>query len=138
LLERSPKELRHWEWYYVDRLCHRELLTLGADPRGVIRMAFSPDGRYLAYSSSDDKKVKVWDLAADREVLTFPGHGNPVVCVAFSPDGKRIASGSMASVAIPAGLAWHGEIKVWDMKTGQEALTLKGHTYWVTRVAFSP
>ncbi len=29
-------------------------------------------------------------------------------------------------------------VKVWDAATGQEALTLKGHTSIVTGVAFSP
>ena len=28
--------------------------------------------------------------------------------------------------------------KVWDAQTGQEMLTLKGHTNFVTAVAFSP
>jgi WD40 repeat protein len=27
---------------------------------------------------------------------------------------------------------------VWDAVTGQEKFCLKGHTYWVTSVAFSP
>ena len=29
-------------------------------------------------------------------------------------------------------------MKVWDAGTGQETLTLKGHTGWVRSVAFSP
>ena len=37
--------------------------------------------------------------------------------VAFSPDGKRIVSGSNDKT-----------LKVWDAATGQEMLTLKGHT----------
>ena len=31
-----------------------------------------------------------------------------------------------------------GRVKVWDAATGQEILTLKGHTSDVTSVAFSP
>ena len=47
--------------------------------------------------------------------------------VAFSPDGKRIVTGS-----------WDKTVKVWDAATGQEVLTLKGHTTGVRSVAFSP
>ena len=47
--------------------------------------------------------------------------------MAFSADGKRIVSGSEDKT-----------VKVWDAATGQEVLTLKGHTGQVTSVAFSP
>jgi len=45
--------------------------------------------------------------------------------VAFSPDGQRLASAS-----------YDQTVKVWDARTGQECLTLKGHTGSVTGVAF--
>ena len=48
---------------------------------------------------------------------TLKGHTGAVWSVAFSPDGKRIVSGSEDKT-----------LKVWDATTGQEMLTLKGHT----------
>ncbi len=47
--------------------------------------------------------------------------------MAFSPDGKTLASASEDNT-----------IKLWDMATGKEQTTLKGHGNWVQSVAFSP
>jgi hypothetical protein len=48
------------------------------------------------------------------------------LAVAFSPDGSRIASGGHDDT-----------LKVWDARTGQDLLTLKGHTASVLSVAVS-
>jgi WD40 repeat protein len=51
-----------------------------------------------------------------------------MVCsVAISNDGGRIISGSVAE----------GRVKVWDSRSGQELLTLKGHTHYVDSVVIS-
>lgn len=53
------------------------------------------------------------------------GHGGGVAAVAWNPDGQHLASGG-------------GEIKLWDVATGQEAFTLTGHTSLVQALAWSP
>jgi len=59
----------------------------------VLSVSFSPDGKTLA-TGSEDKTVKLWDVASGREVQTLQGHSNWVLSVSFSPDGKTLATGS--------------------------------------------
>ncbi|MCL4177893.1 MAG: protein kinase [Verrucomicrobia bacterium] len=84
-------DLRNFEWFYLDRLCHRDLLTLKGHTAGVGSVAFSPDGKRLASTSSE---VKVWDATSGHEVFTLPGLTNGFSKVVYSPDGKRLSAGS--------------------------------------------
>jgi WD40 repeat protein/serine/threonine protein kinase len=127
-------DLRGFEWRYLWRLCHSDLLTLPGHRGPVTGVAFSPDGTRLA-SGSWDATVKVWDVSMSTEgrqaggqgALTIEGHTGKVWSLAFSPDGQRLAAGASA-----------GSVKVWDAQTGKEVLPLQGHTGPVTSVAFSP
>jgi WD40 repeat protein len=121
------EDLRGFEWFYLWRLAHPNLLTLPG-PRGERNcVCFSPDGTRLASASMDGKAVKVWDAATGHEDLTLNGHTGAINSVSFSSDGKRLASGSDDAT-----------VRVWDARTGQQQLLLKGHHAAVACVAFSP
>jgi WD40 repeat protein/serine/threonine protein kinase len=120
-------DLRGFEWNYLDRLCHQDLLTLKGHTSGITIVVYSPDGKRLA-SASSDQTVKVWDAQTGQELLSFKRHTGVVLSLAFSPDGKRLASGGPATDG-------PYEVKVWDAQTGQEFFTLKDVARYP---AFSP
>src|SRR5262249_26022113 len=91
-VEPDEEDLRGWEWYYQDYLCHAYLRTLRGHESSVLGVAFSPDGTRLA-TGSRDGVAKVWDVATGRELRTFQEQkGGFVRKLAFSPDGTRLAT----------------------------------------------
>jgi hypothetical protein len=118
------KDLRGWEWHYLNRLCHPELLSFRR-VRCMPALAYSPDGRRLAGTAG--QKVKVWDANTGRVIRTIRGHGDGVLGVAYSRDGKRVASASADKT-----------VKVWDVESGRVDVTFKGHKEAVFGVVFSP
>src|SRR5262249_34080464 len=63
--------------------------------RRVLRVAFSPDGRFLV-SAGMARTVRIWDLLTEREVTQLAGHAEYVTALAFSPDGRYLATGGSA------------------------------------------
>ncbi len=102
---------------------------------GINAVAGLPNKRVV--SASDDKTLKVWNLA-DREVawltvganckFTLRGHRGRVLCVAALPR-NRIVSASRDKT-----------LKVWDITHGHGMClqTLRGHTGWVNCVGLLP
>ncbi len=109
---------------------------------GVWKVAFSPDGRWLAaaigqFSHGPDfptaGRVKLWDTTTWEEVATLRGYSAGVWGLSFSPDSQRLATASGAHrVSHP------GEVKIWDAVTWHELITLEDPASGFYGVAFSP
>ncbi|MDT3442993.1 protein kinase domain-containing protein [Pseudofrankia sp. BMG5.37] len=100
--------------------------VLSGHTREVLAVAVSPDGR-LAVSGSQDRSVRVWELATGRCLHTLAGHTNAVTAVAVSPDGRLALSGGDDAA-----------VRVWELATGRLVRTLTGPTDRVRAVAVSP
>jgi hypothetical protein len=103
----------------------KHLMALDKKSR-VTSMTFSPDGRFLAYGS-DDNKVRLWNAITGELLKTFEGHTQTVTSVTFSSDGKKLASGSEDKT-----------VRLWDVDSQFFLDILKGHPNPVNSVAFHP
>ncbi len=86
---------------------------------GATRLVFSPDGRLLATGTFRSNTIKLWETATNRKLrdLSSSGQTAPGLApsIAFSRDSRLVA----ASAADNA-------VKVWDVNSGREVLTLTG------------
>ena len=62
-------------------------------------LVFSADGVILA-TASDDRTVKLWDVATGKELQTFTGYPSGVEAIILSSNGAQMATLSSASIQI--------------------------------------
>jgi WD40 repeat protein/serine/threonine protein kinase len=95
-------------------------------------LAFHTDGRHLL-SVAIGGKLQVWDAATgvlkeQRTVALSDELVTPAVLAAFAPGGATLAGRSRDD---------HRLVKVWDVVTGDETMTFRGHTMPVCAVRCS-
>jgi WD40 repeat protein/serine/threonine protein kinase/tetratricopeptide (TPR) repeat protein len=104
----------------------RDVLALHGFTTYAADAAFSPDGKMLA-ASDGQAPLRLWEAATGRPVWTSGTPAHEVYRIAWDPTGKRLATASLLPID-------GGEVKLYDVASGREELTLPGHTC----VAFDP
>ena len=98
-------DVRGFEWHYLNELCSDNYSTLHGHSRDVFRVAYSPDGKWLA-SCSRDRTVVVWDTSNGTPLTTLRKFADDINSVVFSPDGTLLATAEENMQA-----------RVWDWRT---------------------
>ncbi len=88
--------------------------------------AFSQNGKYILSGEGDILVLR--DATSGKAVRTFTDEATTarIDAVAFSPDGRYALSG-----------AADGNIRLWDIQTGEKLRTLTGHSDEVASLVFS-
>jgi WD40 repeat protein len=110
-------------------------------PNQLSSLKWTPDGRLLAVNCAD-KKLRLWNAASGKPEREIEHPAVPYG-LAISPDGTRIATGVGGDPVSPL---LHlnftplddNPIYEWDLATGRRLRELKGHTYAVFGLDYSP
>jgi outer membrane protein assembly factor BamB len=166
-LQRPPRqesrEIRGFEWYYLDRLVNAGRFELRVGEREWL--GYSSDGTRLL-TADVLGKVKVWEIGSGRLLREWDGNSRRLNAASFSRDGQHLVTASVnGTVSVwraeeggkplvtvthdAAAAALHpdgkllvtggrdGRIGVWDVKTGEAAGSFPAHQGMVTGVLFN-
>ena len=107
----AGSELTLW-----DATTGNAIRKLKMNASGFEKIAFSPNGKILASTTSDGYqqcRIKLWDVASGAELVTLAGHSDSIFSLTFRRDGKLLVSGSRDRTT-----------KLWEVSSGKELATL--------------
>ena len=102
---------------------------------GAWSVAFSPCSRLVACGQREE--ILLWDIAHRETVRTIsqPRDSGDPLALAFSPCSRYLASGTWWQRGVNTKKV---AIRLWNVATGENITTLRGHCSDVQELAFSP
>lgn len=101
----------------------------------VNAIKWDPSGTLLA-SCSDDYSAKIWNMDSEKCIHDFRQHTKEIYTIRWSPTGQNTANPNKPLLLASA--SFDATVKIWDVETGKDFLTLAKHRDPVYSVAFSP
>src|SRR5207249_1451949 len=97
----------------------------------VRRVAFTPDKKRIV-TAGFDGTVRFWDPDTHKEQEKIDAHEGGTQAAVLTPNGKLMVTCTRPLVEKDPGV-----IKVWDVETGKEKMTVEGPTRWILSLAIS-
>jgi WD40 repeat protein len=126
----ADRSLVLWDWAR-DEVSEARL---AGESYGVSALRFAPDGKTVAvacFSGHYNRPRSVWcqlhDTATGQVIARLTPFGGCIWQLAWSPDGKTLAAGSYGV-----------EVRLWDVPSGRERLSLEVPGKFICDMAFSP
>jgi WD40 repeat protein/serine/threonine protein kinase len=98
----------------------RSLQTAGTNPLEILKLAWSPDGKY-GLSCTNKGKLQLWNLSTGQEGPSFEGLPGPGCGLGFSRNGREVYCGSSENIN-----SW---VRVWDSQSGKQIRTVRGSVF---------
>jgi WD40 repeat protein/serine/threonine protein kinase len=105
----------------------KEICNANAFAGYVRTVAWSPDGKELAWAGDNTNAVTIWKMNSADPPRQIPGPRSPVWRVSWSPDGRRIATASYGD----------DTVRIYDAASSTEINAFKSHAGPVFDVAWS-
>lgn len=120
----------NWEYRFLQNLARpKAQLFVIPHPSDVWDVTFSPDNKMLATACADGY-ARIYSVPEGNLFATTATKELNIWRLKFSPDSTSLATAS--------GDANSTSVKIWNIKSGTEVLSLVGHTARVRGLDFSP